>query len=1823
MRSFILKLSYILLPIVFFTATSEVKASHFVGGNIGYEYIGKVGADYRYKILMTVYVDCGSSSAVPTPNQTEQIGIYTHDLQGNPMGGGDKTRFNLLTVNRISITTIEPTSAGGCSVGVGTCIREGKYEGFINLPANFTGYHLYADICCRNAAVVNVNNPTNEGVGLHAYMPPPLLPNSSPQFTDLPVPFLCVGDTTSILNSAYDADGDLLVFAFVDPFKGFGSSGNYPNPPATLTWPLLPNTPATGYDFVTSPFGAGGYSFINGSTGLTQYQPTAVGNYIVCVEIKEYRNGNLIGVSRRDIQLLAISCPVNPAPNIDPTVGTTSTQFTVEEGATLCFDFGYDDPNGDSLYLEVNGAIFDNALVSPNAVVTSPVAGLDTVSTGFCWTTGCGQSSGVPYQFQSSVTDNGCPPKTTNEVYEITITETDPPTAINGDLTICPNTNSNYTTTSIPNTTYNWGINNGTIVSDNGDNVDVVWNNPGVGTLTVNAINQYGCPSQPISLDVTVLVAPTVDAGVDTVICYGDTLIINATTNATPGYSLSWNPTTTMLNSTTLSPSVFPLADVDYVLTVDQGSGCVGIDSIKVLISQPAVNAGVDTVICNGDSIQLNGSATGANINWTPIANLSDPAILNPFASPVSTQNYVLNLTDSVGCVLTDTMTLTVQNGFILTTSSDTTICENECFNLFASGASTYAWESDVSIGDTSLSSQSVCPPSSLMYTVYAFQGVCKDTAMVNVTVNTLPVVEAGIDQSLCIGDTVQLAASGAVGYLWSPSTDLSSASISNPDAFPTATTQYYVVGTDGNGCSNLDSLIITVNAIPALDAGDDVWLCPGASANLSATGTGAFNWTPVTGLSDPSVSNPLANPSDTTEYVVELIDANNCVITDTLIVYVGESVPTDAGADTTICEGDTIQIGGAPTAVTGTVYLWSPALMLDDPTIANPMVFPTTTTWFVVQTSNDTCSGIDSVLVTVNASPIINAGLDVSICENDTVGLQATGGINYTWNADITLSATNISNPNAFPIITTEYQVMGADLFGCQNWDTVEVTVNNLPNLDAGIDTALCINDTIMLNASGALTYSWSPLTDIDNEFTNMPSVHPTTSGYYYVEGTDINTCTNIDSVFVTVYTLPIVDAGLDTSICIGDSVQLQASGAVNYSWQDGTFLSDTAVSNPFAGNSATMDFIIIGEDINGCFNADTVNVLVNTLPVVSAGADDQICINDTAQLLANGALTYVWDNITSLTDETIDNPQAFPIATTLYAVIGTGALGCANVDTVEITVNSLPIIDAGIDTALCINDTIGLLVTGTLNYQWSPAVNIDNDNTDAPSVYPTTSGYYYVEGIDANTCMNMDSVFVTVYTLPNVNAGADEVLCIGDSVQLQATGAVNYSWQDGAFLSDTAIANPFTQNTVTTDFILIGQDINGCFNVDTVNVLINALPVVDAGADVQICLNDTAQLLAAGANSYTWVDATTLTDGTIDNPLAFPTDTTQYTVSGIDFNGCMNVDSVIVVVNPFPVIDAGLDVNICNGDSTQLLVTGADSYVWSPSVSLSNELIDDPMAGPDSTVTYVVIATDTNMCLSIDSVTVNVFRISTVPDTSICLGDSAQLDVFGSPSTTFNWTPSADLSDNTIANPWASPAVTTIYTVSVSDNAGCNDQASVEVTILEVPEAVFDYSVEPACTGISVQLENLSNNADSVYWMFSNDSTSTEFDPLVVFDYDGSFDITLITYNNSGCVDSIASTDLADNFEAYYDIRIPNVFTPNGDNENDVFLIEVPGKLSECVDLNIFNRWGQLVYKSYGNLISWDGYTPEGTEVPEGNYFYTVEVLGKEYSGNVTLFR
>jgi len=1489
-------------------------ASHLIGGTLGYEYVGPVGVNFRYKIILTVYNDCSPASSIPAPKPQLDVSVYFQDIPNNPMGGGDKTFLVTKSLPLVSQNSVVPPSSNGCIIGQNVCIIKGVYETFIDVPMNFNGYHIYFRDYARNGAISNLVNPGGTAIAFHAYIPPTLVNNSSPVFLDDPVPFLCVNDTTSILNSAIDPDGDQLIFSFVPAMSG-GLTG-FPPPPNPLTW-IIPEVNYLGGFSNAQPFGAGGYAFMDGVTGLAKYMTPSIGNYIVAVEIREVRNGKLIGISRRDLQLLAISCPANPAPNLSGPLGGGATAYTIQECDTLDFPITFADANGDSLTLSVTGQLFNNAFVNPAATIDSLVIGDSIVTSNFAWETSCGAGQALPYLFTTSVTDDGCPVKTTNVVYQITVEPPTPPDSIVGPLLVCSNTIANYTTDTINGYTFNWVVTGGIINSGQGStSVNVTWGITGTGIITLNSISDCSCPSVSIDNSVTILAIPLADAGLTKNICFGDTVQIGGSPTNPLGTIVSWLPNTNINNASTSNPLVFPTITTDYIVTVDNGT-CPDTDTVRVNVAFTNIGVSADTSICLGDSIQLIATG-GVNYSWTPSLGLSDTTIFNPIASPVTTTAYIVTVTNGLGCVGIDT---------------------------------------------------------------------------VIITINSLPIVEAGLDTVICAGTSVEIGASptGPAGatYSWTPVATLNNPTLANPIATPTATpTIYFVTVTDSNICQKSDSIIITTNPLPIISTNNDTSVCTGNCVQLNTIGGASYVWSPTTGLSNPNIGNPIACPLVTTAYTVTGTDGNGCFDTTSVTITINPLPIIDTGVDTAICIGDTIVLGGSPTGPAGASYSWTPVATLNNPTLANPTATPTATPtiYFLTVTGSNICQKSDSIIITINSLPIVEAGLDTVICAGTSVeiGASPTGpaGATYSWTPVATLNNPTLANPIATPTATpTIYFVTVTDSNICQKSDSIIITTNPLPIISTNNDTSVCTGNCVQLNTIGGASYVWSPTTGLSNPNIGNPIACPLVTTAYTVTGTDGNGCFDTTSVTIIIDTLPIINTGPDVWVCSGDSIGLNVTGAVTYTWTPLAGLNNATIPNPLAGPLLTTTYIVTGIDVNGCLNTGTIIVATNDTVPISPGANTSICIGDSIVLggsptSVNGT-TYAWFPTTSLDDDTLANPTAFPTVTTTYFIVATNDT-CTAIDSVTIVVNSASI-SAGSGVSICAGDSVQLTVTGGISYEWHPGVLLTDSVLPNPIAFPIITTDFIVEGTDTNGCLANDTITVAVNPFPIITIFSDTNICVGDSVQLNATGGISYEWHPGVLLTDSTLSNPKAFPIITTDFIVEGTDTNGCLANDTITVAVNSLPIITISNDTNICIGDNLQLMVFGPSNanYLWTPSIDLSDSNIFNPITSTGVTITYTVTVEDvLSGCLDSTAITIEVFDKPTAELSVETNpACEGVFVELtnLSTNASTYLWR-----FGDGVESTAINPSHTFSYggnfTSILTAFNVAGCFDTVTFNI---------------------------------------------------------------------------------------------------------------------------------------------------------------------------------------------------------------------------------------------------------
>lgn len=616
----------------------SARATHLMGGSLTYRYTGQSGGNYNYHVTLKIYRYCTGGTATLDPQAL--LGIF---LQDPALPNADKDWYETSIMPITSQMFITPPSPGiNCNFNASVCVEEGIYESDVSLPPNAGGYHLIVERCCRNGNIVNLSSPGSIGMTYYTFIPPAPVINSSPLFSDIPVPYLCIGDTVNIVNNAVDPDGDVLVYSFEIPYIGYSGTGTaIPDPQIDLNPYAMPIPEAiyTGGYSVTDPFGAGGYAGINPVTGLTSYYIPNQGFYVVVIEIKEYRNGQLISAIRRDLQLIAIACPPNNPPNLSATGGSGSTTFNVVEGQTLCFPSIFVDPNGDSLFLTPSGNIFNGAVVNPPASMPN-AAGNGIVNSLFCWSTECGMAQPAPYQFLVNVIDNGCPPMQTNVVYSINVLPAPPnPTpaisiAANPAGPICTGTLVTFTATPTfggTNPQYQWFLNGNPVGSNSTTFTSSTLNNGDVITCSMISnsvcVSAFNAVSNVIVMTVNPFIAPSVSISAIPAgpVCAGTNITFTAVPvnpGATPVYQWQVNGVNVGSNSTTYSSSALTMgSNVSVSLTADANcpsaaSNVITITVYPVTVPQVTITPNVSGAICPGATVTF--TATASNGGSTP-----------------------------------------------------------------------------------------------------------------------------------------------------------------------------------------------------------------------------------------------------------------------------------------------------------------------------------------------------------------------------------------------------------------------------------------------------------------------------------------------------------------------------------------------------------------------------------------------------------------------------------------------------------------------------------------------------------------------------------------------------------------------------------------------------------------------------------------------------------------------------------------------------------------------------------------------------------------------------------------------------------------------------------------------------------------------------------------------------------------------------------------------------------------------------------------------------------------------------------------------------
>jgi gliding motility-associated-like protein len=841
----------------------------------------------------------------------------------------------------------------------------------------------------------------------------------------------------------------------------------------------------------------------------------------------------------------------------------------------------------------------------------------------------------------------------------------------------------------------------------------------------------------------------------------------------------------------------------------------------------------------------------------------------------------------------------------------------------------------------------------------------------------------------------------------------------------------------------------------------------------------------------------------------------------------------------------------------------------------------------------------------------------------------------------------------------------------GCNESSTTQVTINALPNFTLGVDQAVCDGDSYQITATGLVggeSIQWSPTTGLDNPGISNPIATPVATTTYTLGVLDANGCPFVDDIEITVNPLPVAAAGTDQTICDQDVTTMAASGGVQYSWNPTTDLADGTSATTQASPTATTNYTLTVTDANGCEDTDDMTINVNPLPVVTAGTDDSMCEGQqTVQLAASGAVDYSWNPTTGLSNPLISNPVFSGTATTTLTVTGTDINGCIGTDDVEVVVLPLPIADFLQPTDVCLGNQTIIVDNSSgigLLYGWDfgdgSAINTD----PIPTHIYTTDGNFTISlgVVDVNGCTATASSTTNVYAPPNpaMNITDGQEFCEQEVIQFvnETTGSVAsvfWNFGDNAFIPGLPNATS-TQDDPTFAYnnfafgpytVTLGiTDAAGCYEQTQTTIIIHDKPRAEFSSNI-VCqgvatdFTDESSVNASTLDTWQW----DFGDGTGSASAANPS--YSYVQAGIyqaelvveTDNGCKDTIVKDVIVNPTPVISiSGIDT--CLNDVTTFT---------NNSIPQDNTITSWDWDFGNATTTTGVTAATTYLDHGVFTIT-----LTATSDSGCVATGSTQIEVFPNPEPVFSLieaegcTPHDvvfenqstittglidsyewNLGDNTITseispqNTYADSGYYNI-TLSVTSTEGCNTVITEENAVRANITPVADFSQSADELLFLDALIELTDESEHVLiwdWDLGDGTTSTDIDPIHIYDDPGIYDLRL-TVTNGDCQDTKYGRVKVESIFTFY---IPSAFTPDADNINETFFGTGEGVVE--YNMQIHNRWGELLFESNDLDFHWDG-TFKGKQVEAGVYTYKFYILDlnnrdHEYSGVVHLVR
>ena len=944
------------------------------------------------------------------------------------------------------------------------------------------------------------------------------------------------------------------------------------------------------------------------------------------------------------------------------------------------------------------------------------------------------------------------------------------------------------------------------------------------------------------------------------------------------------------------------------------------------------------------------------------------------------------------------------------------------------------------------------------------------------------------------------------------------------------------------------------------------------------------------------------------------------------------------------------VQIGCGTTGYSLTGFQWK----FGDPAsgsantsfLANPIhVYPAPGSYTAQLILNYSCGGGTDTLskVVVILTPTLSVNMPAASCSGQTSAtVTATGGsgnYSYAWTpTGLTTSIVSNVTPGSYTVSMLD------NTSGCISALVTTITspANNSPVVSVA-SLSICPTATTVLSASGATSYTWSPGNFVGSNYT----VNPSTNSTYTVTG-EAGSCTAaaVASVSMLGGFSPTVTSSV--SVCVGHVLQLNSGGANSYSWNTpggSTFLTPTVIINSASINNAGT-YTLTMQALNTCTAMLMTTVTVLPSPTLSV-AGQTVCVSQTLNLSSSSSpgSDYYWTGPNSYTSSlqtlTFVNPTT--VISGIYTVTTTNTLLCTNSATIQALVLPIPNASIVCSSSLCSGKALQFFGSGGTIYNWTGPGSFVS-SVQNPSIYPAAplhSGSYTLNASNGYCSANFIKT-VSVLPSPSLVIVSNNPICETQSLSLQvntATTVVAYTWHGPNGFSDTLkyIGRDSSRVTYSGIYTVTVRDINSCETTGIDSIHVFPIPaLVVSGATV--CLNEKAVLKANGAYSYNWTGpgffSSTSASPVITN--ATNVSPNQYTVLASSVNNCTAIAFVNLVTLPLPVPSLTVSAQrVCANSTLYLQGGGGILFKWEGPGNLTYNEKDVTVvaSNPGGSLMYSLTVVDALGCKSGTSTSV---RVDPVPFGNLFKTNPNECVPFcteykfisGGPNSIINcvWSLNNEVTTGTsFKKCYSEPGTFTLNGIFTDSNQ-CNSSINFIVNALPKPRADFSYSPHaPIENTEPVFFTNTSSGEGlrQYNWFFTdNDHKSSDKNSNWFYRESGIYPVALVVSNAWGCADSIVKNIKV---EADFHIYVPNAFTPNDDDLNEIFL--PVGRGIKNYHLSVFNRWGILLFESSELQTGWDG-SFRGEACKMDTYEWKINISSeggetKEMKGHVNLMR